>query len=82
MLALLSYPVAIEPWLTTHQQQIIWSFAFGAFRPALRAHGAAGVEGDADRSEARRGPRGPAHGRPPADVAGAAGLRVGAAPRR
>ena len=31
MLALLTYPVAIEPWLTTHQQQIIWSFAFGGF---------------------------------------------------
>ncbi len=31
MLALLSYPVAIEPWLTTHQQQVVWSYAFGGF---------------------------------------------------
>lgn len=31
MLALLSYPVAVEPWLTTHQQQNVWSVAFGAF---------------------------------------------------
>lgn len=31
MLALLSYPIAVEPWLTTRQQATIWSFAFGAF---------------------------------------------------
>ncbi|MBI3854162.1 MAG: hypothetical protein HY293_00565, partial [Planctomycetes bacterium] len=31
MLALLSYPVAIEPWLTTRQQEIGWSAAFGVF---------------------------------------------------
>jgi SAM-dependent methyltransferase len=31
MLALLSYPVAVEPWLTTRQQETIWSVAFGAF---------------------------------------------------
>jgi hypothetical protein len=31
MLALLSYPVAIEPWLTTRQQAIAWSVAFGAY---------------------------------------------------
>jgi len=31
MLALLSYPVAVEPWLTTQQQENVWSFAFAAF---------------------------------------------------
>jgi SAM-dependent methyltransferase len=31
MLALLSYPVAIEPWLTTRQQELVWSCAFVAF---------------------------------------------------
>jgi hypothetical protein len=31
MLALLSYPVLIEPWLSTRQQEIGWSFAFGLF---------------------------------------------------
>src|SRR5579862_697639 len=31
MLALISYPVAIEPWLTTRQQERVWSAAFGVF---------------------------------------------------
>lgn len=31
MLALLSYPVAVEPWLTTRQQETLWSCAFAAF---------------------------------------------------
>ena len=31
MLALLSYPVAVEPWLTTRQQELIWSFSFAGF---------------------------------------------------
>src|SRR5262245_15473572 len=31
MLALLSYPVAVEPWLTTRQQEIVWSVSFAAF---------------------------------------------------
>src|SRR6185295_18245474 len=31
LLALLSYPVAIEPVLTLVQQSLSWSFAYGAF---------------------------------------------------
>jgi SAM-dependent methyltransferase len=31
MLALLGYPVAVEPWLTTRSQQHAWSWAFGGF---------------------------------------------------
>jgi hypothetical protein len=31
MLALLSYPVAIEPWLSTRGQEYAWSAAFGGF---------------------------------------------------
>jgi protein-L-isoaspartate O-methyltransferase len=31
MLALLSYPVAVEPWLTTHRQAIIWSIIYAGF---------------------------------------------------
>lgn len=31
MLALLSYPVAVEPWLTTHHQALAWSIAYVAF---------------------------------------------------
>ncbi len=31
MLALLTYPVAVEPWLSTRQQELVWSAAFGAF---------------------------------------------------
>ncbi len=31
MLALLSYPVAVEPWLTTRHQAIAWSIIYGAF---------------------------------------------------
>ena len=31
MLALLSYPVAVEPWLTTRQQETLWSAAFVGF---------------------------------------------------
>jgi len=31
MLALLSYPVAIEPWLTTRHQERLWSIGFGVF---------------------------------------------------
>jgi SAM-dependent methyltransferase len=31
MLALLSYPVAVEPWLTTHHQAISWSILYGLF---------------------------------------------------
>jgi hypothetical protein len=31
MLGLVTYPIAIEPWLTTRQQERIWSVAFGAF---------------------------------------------------
>lgn len=40
MLALLSYPVAVEPWLTTRQQETVWSVAFGVFAAlsALSVH--------------------------------------------
>lgn len=31
LLALLSYPIAIEPWLTTRTQEYAWSAAFGGF---------------------------------------------------
>lgn len=31
MLALLSYPVAVEPWLTTHHQAIAWSMIYAVF---------------------------------------------------
>jgi SAM-dependent methyltransferase len=31
LLALLSYPVAIEPWMTTLQQERLWSLGFGVF---------------------------------------------------
>jgi hypothetical protein len=31
MLALISYPVLIEPWLTTRQQELVWSVAFIIF---------------------------------------------------
>ena len=31
MLALLTYPVAIEPWLTTHHQAIAWSLIYATF---------------------------------------------------
>jgi SAM-dependent methyltransferase len=31
MLALLTYPVVIEPWLTTRWQEYVWSAAFGGF---------------------------------------------------
>jgi spermidine synthase len=31
LLALLSYPVAVEPWLTTHHQAITWSIIYAAF---------------------------------------------------
>ncbi|HKV47641.1 MAG TPA: fused MFS/spermidine synthase [Candidatus Acidoferrales bacterium] len=31
MLALLSYPVTVEPWLTTHHQAIAWSVTYAAF---------------------------------------------------
>lgn len=31
MLALLTYPVAVEPWFTTRQQTLVWSVAFGVF---------------------------------------------------
>jgi len=31
LLALLSYPIAVEPWLTTRQQERIWSMAFAVF---------------------------------------------------
>jgi len=33
MLALLSYPIAIEPWLTTAVQENAWSAAFAGFAP-------------------------------------------------
>ncbi len=46
MLALLSYPVAVEPYLTTHAQAWTWSIAYAAFAilcaaAAWRARGAA-----------------------------------------
>jgi SAM-dependent methyltransferase len=31
LLALLSYPVAVEPWLTTHHQAVAWSIIYSAF---------------------------------------------------
>jgi len=31
LLALLSYPVAVEPWLTTRQQELVWSMGFAGF---------------------------------------------------
>ncbi len=31
MLALLSYPIAVEPWLTTHHQAITWSVIYAFF---------------------------------------------------
>jgi hypothetical protein len=31
MLALMSYPIVIEPWLTTRQQERVWSAAFAVF---------------------------------------------------
>lgn len=31
MLALLTYPVAVEPWLTTHHQAIAWSIIYAGF---------------------------------------------------
>jgi hypothetical protein len=31
MLALLSYPFVVEPWLTIRSQEIVWSWAFGCF---------------------------------------------------
>ena len=31
LLALLSYPVAVEPWLTTHHQAVAWSIIYAAF---------------------------------------------------
>jgi hypothetical protein len=31
MLALLSYPFVVEPWLTSRSQEIVWSWAFGCF---------------------------------------------------
>ncbi len=37
MLALLSYPVAIEPWLTTRAQGLAWSAAFVVFALACAA---------------------------------------------
>lgn len=37
MLGLLSYPVAIEPWLTTRQQEQAWSIGFGVFALLLAA---------------------------------------------
>ena len=30
-LALLSYPVLVEPFVATHRQAIIWSIGYGAF---------------------------------------------------
>jgi SAM-dependent methyltransferase len=31
MLALISYPTIVEPWLTTHHQAVAWSGIYGAF---------------------------------------------------
>ncbi|MSR61384.1 MAG: hypothetical protein EXS08_02900 [Planctomycetes bacterium] len=31
LLALLAYPLLVEPWLTTRTQELAWSVAFGAF---------------------------------------------------
>ena len=35
MLALLAYPFAIEPWITTHTQAIAWSAGYAAVRRAV-----------------------------------------------
>lgn len=48
LLALLAYPVAVEPWLPTHWQSNIWSLLFAAFAVlcgALAWRGRTGVVG-------------------------------------
>lgn len=63
MLALLSYPTLVEPWLPTRMQGTVWSVAYGLFAAVCivtamksRAGAPAPVEGESIVEEAEPGP--------------------------
>ena len=42
MFALLSYPILFEPKLSSHEQAVMWSVAYGGFHRAVRMGGSEG----------------------------------------
>lgn len=59
MLALLAYPLLVEPFLTLHQQEYVWSGAYAAFALAVLACGVVALRrgGVAPLQAAPHGPR-------------------------